>query len=314
MIRLDPDKPALTVTGYIFNKFVHSFENRFITVREAARLQGFPDSLAFEGTLTSTQLQVGNAVPVPLAKAVFETVLQAAEQFGFGGDVLTGLSLFSGAGGMDIGAEQAGHHRLRVATKVALDNWFDACKTLQRYYGSCVSVINRDIVKVREPIQFWREFSGESGPPDVVYGGPPCQSFSQAGKQKGTIDDRGQLVFEFLRFIEQLRPAFFIMENVTNLKGVGGGLLYYHILERIQTIGYNLSVEALLAADFGAPQLRRRLIFLGCRKDIGTLSFPTPTHSEQDTLFSQPYTTVRQAFAGLPDAEFSKLAPASLLY
>jgi DNA (cytosine-5)-methyltransferase 1 len=95
------------------------------------------------------------------------------------------------------------------------------------------------------------------------------------------------------------------MENVTNLKGVGGGLLYHHILERIHTVGYNVSVEALLAADFGAPQLRRRLIFLGCRKDIGTLSFPPPTHSEQGTLFSQPYTTVRQAFAGLPHAQFT---------
>src|SRR5438105_1943309 len=161
------------------------------------------------------------------------------------------------------------------------------------------SSIVSDIVQVRDPVQFWRECSGKDCPPDVVYGGPPCQSFSQAGKQQGTVDERGQLVFEFLRFIEQLRPPFFIMENVTNLKGVGGGLLYHHMLEHIHTIGYNISVEALLAADFGAPQLRRRLIFLGCRKDIGTLSFPTPTHAEQSTLFSQPYTTVRQAFAGL---------------
>src|SRR5438477_9329603 len=68
MIRLDPDKPSLTVTGYIFNKFVHPFEDRFITVREAARLQGFPDTLKFEGTLTSTQQQIGNAVPLPLAQ------------------------------------------------------------------------------------------------------------------------------------------------------------------------------------------------------------------------------------------------------
>src|SRR5947209_20500991 len=76
MIRLDPTKPSLTVTGYIFNKFVHPTENRFITVREAARLQGFPDEVTFQGTLTSTQQQVGNAVP--LAKAVFLSLLQDA--------------------------------------------------------------------------------------------------------------------------------------------------------------------------------------------------------------------------------------------
>lgn len=71
MIRLDPQKPSLTVTAYIFNKFVHPYENRFITPREAARLQGFPDDLEFQGSLTSTQLQVGNAVPVSLGQAIF---------------------------------------------------------------------------------------------------------------------------------------------------------------------------------------------------------------------------------------------------
>jgi DNA (cytosine-5)-methyltransferase 1 len=70
LLRLDPQKPALTVTGFIFNKFVHPRENRFITPREAARLQGFPDDWVFEGTLTSAQRQVGNAVPVPLATAL----------------------------------------------------------------------------------------------------------------------------------------------------------------------------------------------------------------------------------------------------
>lgn len=105
MIRLDPSKPSLTVTGYIFNKFVHPYENRFITVREAARLQGFPDSLKFEGSLTSTQMQVGNAVPVQLAKAVFEAVLISVRKLGYGKRNLTAFSLFSGAGGLDIGAE-----------------------------------------------------------------------------------------------------------------------------------------------------------------------------------------------------------------
>jgi DNA (cytosine-5)-methyltransferase 1 len=308
MLRLDPDKPSPTVTGYVFNKFVHPFEDRFITVREAARLQGFPDAVKFEGTLTSTQLQIGNAVPIPLAKAVFETILQSATKYGFHNN-LTALSLFSGAGGTDIGATEASYKEQKICTKIALDKWQDACKTLQGYVGPSTNVIQQDIAQIREPLQFWQTLSTEMLPPDLVYGGPPCQSFSQAGKQKGTDDDRGQLIFEFLRFIEALHPPFFFMENVSNLKGVGGGLFYDQIIKRMQDSGYNTTVGALLAADFGAPQLRRRLLFLGCRKDIGALPLPEPTHCETNSLFLQPYTTVGQAFTNLPDAAFSNYNP-----
>lgn len=182
----------------------------------------------------------------------------------------------------------------------------DACKTLQTYYGNGVQVINEDIFKITEPTQFWRDFSGVRNGPDIVYGGPPCQSFSQAGKQKGVLDGRGQLVFEFLRFVESLTPSYFVMENVKNLKGIGGGGLYRQILEQMNAIGYNVTVGLLLAAEFGAPQLRNRLLFLGCRKDIGHLTLPTPQYYMQGNLFEKPFMTVSQAFEGLPMAEFSQ--------
>jgi DNA (cytosine-5)-methyltransferase 1 len=305
MIRLDPARPSLTVTGYIFNKFVHPFENRFITVREAARLQGFSDAHRFEGTLTSTQQQVGNAVPVPFAEAMFKSVLQDARKLGFNNNRLTAFSLFSGAGGLDMGAEQAEHNNLQIRTKVALDKWLDVCKTLQRYYGSRTEIVCNDISLIGNPMQCWRELSGETDPPDIVYGGPPCQAFSQAGKQKGVIDDRGTLIFEFLRFVGALRPSFFVLENVSNLKGIGKGVLYQQILDQIQEQGYNVSVATLLAADFGAPQLRKRIIFFGCRNDIGHLSIPTPTHCEKPSLFDLPYLTVGEVFHGLPEAQYS---------
>ncbi len=274
---------------------MHPFENRFVTVREAARLQGFPDELAFFGTPTSTQQQVGNAVPIPLAKAVFESVLQFARQHGFNTASLKGLSLFSGAGEMDIGAEQANFKGLGIDTKLALDKWTDACKTLQGYYGSRVNVVNRDISQIEDPLQFWRALSGLSDRPDIVYGGPPCQSFSQAGKQKGYLDERGQLVSEFLRFVQILNPPFFVMENVSNLKAVSGGILYRQILDQMDMLGYNVTRDIMLAADFGAPQMRRRLIFLGCRKDIGSLPLPIPHSSEQATLFDKSYLTAGEA-------------------
>ena len=114
------------------------------------------------------------------------------------------------------------------------------------------------------------------------------------------------MIYEFLRFIKHLQPPFFVMENVSNLKGVAGGSLYKNILENMTNFGYNVSVGSLLAADFGTPQLRRRLFFLGCRKDIGSIQLPLPTHSPQLELFGlQPYVTVAQAFANLPSAQFN---------
>jgi DNA (cytosine-5)-methyltransferase 1 len=311
MIRLDPNKPSLTVTGYIFNKFVHPYENRFITVREAARLQGFPDDLKFEGTLTSTQLQVGNAVPIPLAKAVFENLAHQAQSKGFENRPLKAFSLFSGAGGMDIGAHLTGC----IETRVTLDNWSDACATLRGFFGAGnqvmgkqrVCILEQDISTVENPLRLWQEASGEVVRPDIVYGGPPCQAFSQAGKQKGIQDCRGAMIFEFLRFVEYLKPSFFVMENVSNLKGIAGGKLYQDILEKMTDLGYNISVGLLVAADFGTPQLRRRLFFQGCRSDIGRVSLPLPTHSPELELFNHlPYVTVSEALVSLPEAEFSR--------
>ncbi|MFH7028545.1 MAG: DNA (cytosine-5-)-methyltransferase [Heteroscytonema crispum UTEX LB 1556] len=303
MIRLDPDKPSLTVTGYVFNKFVHPYENRFITVREAARLQGFPDDLKFEGTLTSTQLQVGNAVPVPLAKAVFEHLIRQAQSLGFENRSLKAFSLFSGAGGMDIGA----HLTRSIETKVAVDNWSDACATLRCFFGKRICVVEKDICTVEDPLSLWQNTSGEVEKPDIIFGGPPCQAFSQAGKQKGLQDERGGMIYEFLRFIKHLHPPFFVMENVSNLKGISSGKLYQEIWDKMTNLGYNVSVGVLLATDFGTPQLRRRLFFLGCREDIGNISLPLPTHSLELELFGLlPYVTVGEAFVDLPKAEFSR--------
>ncbi len=302
MIRLDPNKPSLTVTGYVFNKFVHPNENRFITVREAARLQGFPDNIEFVGTLTSTQLQVGNAVPIPLAKAVFQHLIKQANLLGFKNRSLKALSLFSGAGGMDIGAYLTNN----IDICLAIDNWSNACATLQGFFEDNSRILEKDICTIKEPLNLWQEQSGELDRPDILFGGPPCQAFSQAGKQKGLQDKRGVMIYEFLRFIKQLQPPFFVMENVSNLKGVAGGNLYKNILENMTNLGYNVAVGSLLAADFGTPQLRRRLFFLGCRKDIGSIQLPLPTHSPQLELFAlQPYLTVGQAFANLPSAQFN---------
>lgn len=297
MIRLDPAKPSLTVTGYIFNKFVHPYEQRFVSVREAARLQCFPDNLKLEGTLTSTQLQVGNAVPVPLARAVFQQISDHARRVGYCTGTLSALSLFCGAGGMDVGAEQT----RGIATKVAVDNWRDACATLRSYTGGRIAVVEQDLAAITEQRAFWSYHAGTHLAPDLLYGGPPCQAFSQAGKQKALDDKRGGLIFEFLRWSAALQPAYVVLENVANLRGVGGGALYASIGKELRAQGYNVSIGRLLAADYGAPQLRTRIFFIACKAELGTVDLPEPTHSSLPDLFTaQPYHTVAQAFEGLP--------------
>lgn len=255
--------------------------------------------------MTSTQLQVGNAVPVPMARAVFQAILSHALTQKLPEKPLKAISLFSGAGGMDIGAEQAALGSRRIETKMALDCWEDACRTLKGYYKNRTRVIASDIAEIASPSEYWHRLSGEAERPDVVFGGPPGQAFSQAGRQKGLEDDRGGMVFHFLRFVEALEPKFFVMENVSNLKGTGGGRLYRQILEQMQELGYHITVCSLLAADFGAPQRRQRLFFVGSR--LGRVEQPTPTHSGSQRLFYvEPYQTVGEAFAGLPPAIFSE--------
>ena len=302
MIRLDPNRPSLTVTGFIFNKFVHPFEDRFITAREAARLQGFPDNFKFVGTLTSIQRQIGNAVPVQLAKAVADAILAHHQAVsGESSTSLSAISLFSGAGGMDIGIHNAGTPTRAFHTLACVEYDKDCCHTLAQNFAGKSQVIQADISKLsaEELLETCQLQPGELG---LLAGGPPCQSFSQAGKQKGTSDPRGTLIFDYLRLVDGLQPKYFILENVSNLKGVDGGELLKAIEAEIETLGYNVSREVLCAADFGTPQLRKRIIFIGSRKELGKVSTPSPTHfpDKSPSLFGKPHVGVGKAFEGLP--------------
>jgi DNA (cytosine-5)-methyltransferase 1 len=299
IIRLDPNQPSLTVTGFIFNKFVHPLEDRYVTVREAARLQGFPDHVHFQGSLGSTQQQVGNAVPPPLAQAVLQATASAIGVSRK--SPIDALSLFAGAGGFDIGAEQVPGVRTRMAT----DIWDDATETLKSAVTKRTRVVQADISKIDRPLSFWRA-NCDSVKPQLIYGGPPCQSFSQAGKQRAEEDERGQLIFEYLRFVEALRPRAFVLENVSNIRGVAGGRLLAKILKRVDELGYDGRHTILSAADFGVPQRRRRFFLVAIRKsEHANFLWPQPTHSsESDGLFSlDAVATVGDAFKGLPAAK-----------
>ncbi len=308
IIRLDPQKPSLTVTGYIFNKFVHPVENRYITPREAARLQGFPDEHEFVGPLTSVQLQVGNAVPVQLAQAATQAVLEHLTKFKplrlaqerYKNRILPALSLFSGAGGLDLGLDRARSGEVRFASKCAVEFNNDCCKTLRHNFGKKLHVVHADIREVK-PEALISSLDLEDGILPLIIGGPPCQAFSQAGKQEATNDPRGNLIFEFLRFVQKLKPVYFVMENVFGLRGVENGRLMRDILEQMDGLGYNVHHKLLCAADYGAAQLRRRFFFIGVQKPFHAVPMPVPTHGIDGGLFeSRPYVGVGEAFAGLP--------------
>lgn len=306
IIKLDPDRPSLTVTGYIFNKFVHPYENRYITVREAARLQGFPDELEFIGSLSSTQQQVGNAVPVHLAKAVLQSVTMVLKKANVvENNLLTALSLFSGAGGFDLGAEQVNLNGCKIETKLCTDLWHDACLTLKNYFNERIKIVESDITKIEKPSYFYQIHTQTKSLPDIIYGGPPCQSFSQAGKQQGVLDLRGTLVFEFMRFVEDIQPKAFVLENVSNLKGIAEGKLLDDLINSFSKLGYNAEAKVLIASDYGSPQLRKRIFIIGIKQNIGKPKFPTPTHSPNLSFVEKPYITVSEAFKGLPKAKSS---------
>ena len=166
------------------------------------------------------------------------------------------VSFFAGAGGLDLGFQNAGFNVI-WANEYDKEIW----ETYQKNHPHTV-LDKRSIVNVP---------SDEVPECDGIIGGPPCQSWSEAGAMKGIEDKRGQLFFDFIRILEAKQPKFFLAENVS------GMLLSRHspALENIKElfrnagIGYELSFEMVNACDYNVPQDRKRVIFVGIRKDLG---------------------------------------------
>lgn len=112
---------------------------------------------------------------------------------------------------------------------------------------------------------------------DIIVGGSPCQSFSFVGKQKGLEDDRGNLIFEFIRVVKECKPKMFIFENVKGLTTHGSGKTFDYVLSKFNELDYNISYNILKATDYGIPQSRQRLFLIGiCKNTNVTINFPPP--------------------------------------
>lgn len=173
------------------------------------------------------------------------------------------VSFFAGAGGLDLGFQRAGFNVI-WANEFDKEIW----ETYEKNHTHTI-LDKRSIVDIP---------SNEVPDCDGIIGGPPCQSWSEAGSKRGIEDKRGQLFFEFIRILANKQPKFFLAENVSGMLLPTHRAALQNIKEMFTECGYELSFELLNAADFGIPQDRKRVFFVGYRKDLGLkFEFPKPT-------------------------------------
>lgn len=216
------------------------------------------------------------------------------------------ISLFSGAMGLDLGIERAG---FKIRACVEFDKW--AAETIRT--NTDIPVINSDINKVSsEEILAAAKLRREDV--TLVVGGPPCQAFSTAGRQRGLADFRGNVILQFLRVVTDIRPEYFLLENVRgilssklntvpveykeyeNIKDIKGSVLEF-ITSQFKKLGYSISYALLDAANYGVPERRERVVIIG---HIGErVPIPSPTHSKGGIHGTHPWVTLRDAIGDL---------------
>lgn len=162
------------------------------------------------------------------------------------------ISLFSGAGGLDLGFEKAGF-------EIVVANEFD--KTIWATYekNHTARLIKGDICNIN---------TSDLPECDGIIGGPPCQSWSEAGRLRGIDDPRGQLFYEYIRILKDKKPKFFLAENVKGMMAKRHNEAVQNIIEQFENAGYDVFIQLLNAADYGVAQDRKRVFYIGFRKDL----------------------------------------------
>lgn len=207
------------------------------------------------------------------------------------------VSLFSGIGGLDLGFARHG-----VTSSAYLEVDRACCETIdanRHLLGWHDEDIRPTDITTSEPRTFC------DGRVDLIIGGPPCQSFSAAGRRAGgvtgTDDARGSLFWHYCRYVESFQPKAFLFENVRGIVSSRGGNDWAVIKHAFRNIGYRLFWRILNAADYGTPQSRERLFLVGIRSDVDLdFRFPRPTHGP-DSAAGAPYVTAGAALADLDD-------------
>lgn len=184
------------------------------------------------------------------------------------------ISLFSGCGGLDLGFEKAGFD-------IPIANEFDPTiyETFKKNHPK-TKLIEGDIRNIQED-DFPKDVDG-------IIGGPPCQSWSEAGSLKGINDERGKLFFDYIRVLKKTQPKFFLAENVSGMLAKRNSEAVQNILSLFEECGYNVSLTLVNAKDYGVAQERKRVFYIGFRKDLNIdFTFPegsTKNNDEKLTL------------------------------
>lgn len=202
------------------------------------------------------------------------------------------LDLFSGCGGLSAGFAAEGFEIV-----AGVDHWPDALETFAANHQSS-KALELDLAAAVD----WHWLLGSAV--DVVIGGPPCQGFSISGKRDPS-DPRNKLYEAFVSAVAQLQPRYFVMENVPNLRSMAGGQFVDAIAADFEQLGYGVQHAVLLASDYGVPQNRRRLFFVGqlnASDSRSEFTFPTSTTSDQPI-------TCWEAVSDLPEDSLEDGAP-----
>lgn len=237
---------------------------------------------------------------------------------------MNAISLFSGAMGLDLGIEKAGFN-IRVC--IEMDKW--AVNTIKS--NTTIPVIDRDINTVPTD-EILRVAGLAREEVTLIVGGPPCQAFSTAGKQRGLADFRGNVIIQYLRVVSEIRPKYFIMENVRGIlsaklndvpidyqeyepiKKQKGSVLKF-VTNEFEKLGYSISYALLDSANYGVPERRERVFIIG---HLGErVPIPSPTHTKAGYYGTKPWVTLRDAIGDLESCEdlhYIPLRPKSLPY
>lgn len=199
------------------------------------------------------------------------------------------ISLFTGAGGLDLGLEMAGYG---TCACVEIDPVFRETIRRNRPSWNPLDDFNGDVTCITSSLLLKRSGLAKEQV-DLLVGGPPCQSFSNMGNRKGVQDARGRLFRDYLRLVDEIRPLGIIFENVEGIK-------QYNVLNELQdalgAMGYKVTCETVNTADYGVPQKRKRVIVLGC---LGVEpQLPKQTHSRFGNVpGTKRWVTVGEAFS-----------------
>lgn len=205
------------------------------------------------------------------------------------------VDLFCGCGGLSLGFEMAGFEPL-----IAIDMWKDAVNTYNHNHPNKVA----KCIDIHDISNEYLESLGASGDIVGVIGGPPCQGFSTVGKRI-VEDPRNSLYLEYCRVVEHVRPDFFVLENVKGLTTLAGGAFRDDIYNRFSALGYEVRYKILNAADYGVPQNRYRVFFVGLKNK--EFIFPEKHRevlSSKDGISDLPY--VEDSMASVSVFQYDK--------